>query len=68
MSKEGAKAFFKRFVFVFLVVFLIDTHLKSIWAALKDISKLSFNDGNRIFNQCDFERYKHCSLYVEAKK
>ncbi len=37
-------------------------------AGFRDIIKSSFNSGDKIFHLCDFERYKNCSLYVEACK
>ncbi len=37
-------------------------------AGFKDIRKRSYNDLSSIFKGCDFDRYKYCSLYVEAVK
>ena len=34
----------------------------------KDINRQSFKNGNSIFKKCDFDRYKKCSLYMEAIK
>lgn len=34
----------------------------------REISRKKYSKGSRVFRQCDFDRYKDCSLYMEAIK